>query len=68
MTTQENGCVTGSIHDQENNTHSFPFSEITGHRKTATEDQGLSFAQVKTLEGNFSFCTEIRHRASPFQG
>lgn len=34
---------------------------------TSIEDQGLSFAQVKTLEGNFSLCTENRHRASPPQ-
>lgn len=45
-----------------------PSCELIGPRKTSTEAQGLSLAQLKILEGNFYLCIKNRHSTGPFLG
>lgn len=55
------------IHIHENNITLFPLLLI-GREKTFKDSQGLFFAQVKSLEGNFSLCVENRNGAGSFLG
>ncbi|XP_032130055.1 endogenous retroviral envelope protein HEMO [Sapajus apella] len=42
--------------------------KVTPHWEAFMEAQGLSFAQVRLLEGNFSLCVENKNGTGPFLG
>ncbi|XP_063467308.1 endogenous retroviral envelope protein HEMO [Symphalangus syndactylus] len=44
------------------------YDKVTRHWEASMEAQGLSFAQVRLLEGNFSLCIENKNGTGPFLG